>query len=385
MKDFLYFKFKGKRYDTHLLPVEVLSDFQAYSNLISALAAHIYKKNNQNRQKVPRGFKNRFEIKLNVLGQGSTVAPLIREFNESYGEMEAMGDEFSLARDMVNEALKGIGDGSGLPGEFPEEMAPHFEKFGAGLQDGEEILLSESDDFSKEFYRYNKNIQREILKSIRRPYSSICEVSGRVDSIILSKQKFSVIAAGNNAEIWGSYPIAFKEALRDAHRQNEKVHVRLFGIGRYNPDEVLYSVDNLQHIIIEEEGKLIPTPNPEKRLVELSSLKKGWYDGQGEEFKPSELELIKKTILHLLNNYNVPAPFIYPTPENNVTLEWSLGAWELSCDFDFEKKTIEVSAINTISGEEIDKDLSTEVNFESEIAAVFSQIISQSKKEKLDE
>lgn len=69
------------------------------------------------------------------------------------------------------------------------------------------------------------------------------------------------------------------------------------------------------------------------RLDHLAALVKGWYDGQGE---PLSLEVVSRAraLSRALLDANVPPPYIYPTVDGRITLEWSFGRWEVEAEID---------------------------------------------------
>lgn len=381
--EFLFFKFKGKRYESHRLPVEILSDIQAYSAIVENLAVHLHK--SQTGSRVPKGFRNSFKLSLNILGKGSTITPVCRDLEDGYSEVAAGQDKFSAARDLFHKAIEDIICGKELPSEIPPELCKHIEKFGAGLASGDEILISKKSDFSN-VLTFDPSVRRNMLKNVKKPYSSFCELSGKVDTLSLSKNKFTLVITGTKEEITGTYSEAFKEALRDAHRHNEKYSVKLYGEGNHDAEGILRSLQSVQHALFIKEGELEVIPNPKERISEIESLKKGWFDGaHGEEFKSSNLKVIHDFILDLSSKHKVPGPYIYPTPEGNITLEWSIGSWEISADFDFEVSVLEASCVNVNNQSSEDKTYSLDNNYVAEFAGMFWEILSKAKEEKLSE
>ncbi len=81
------------------------------------------------------------------------------------------------------------------------------------------------------------------------------------------------------------------------------------------------------------EGVMLDSNDVRARLEELQNLKDGWLDGQGVAPSRMGLDWFAKTIGA---NYpaDLPRPFIYPTAEGGLQLEWSLGEHELSLEVD---------------------------------------------------
>lgn len=379
MSDFLFLKFEGKRFDGHMLPVELLSDFQVYKETLLSLAEMLYKQKN-NGGRLPKGFKARFQLRLNVLEDGSTIAPLCREYDESYVEEDAQNDEFEEARDVLNKVIQNFSTASPQTLPYPEILGPFFDKFGSHLAADDKVKIAKKNEFDTPgavIINFDSLVRRSVLLSLKKPYKAFFDIRGKIDSIVLSKERFSVILEASKSELSGKYPLAFEDALRDAHRLNEKYHVRIMGIGLYSADGILSSLDKIQHMrLFDEEGKVISKPDSEKRLDDIQSLEKGWYDGHGDKFDNSKVNLVRSIILEL--SKEIPAPFIYPSASNEIILEWSIGSWELSAEFVFDENNVLISAINVQTNEEKNKDYSlTDRSISAEIIDMFHHLVTQ--------
>lgn len=63
-----------------------------------------------------------------------------------------------------------------------------------------------------------------------------------------------------------------------------------------------------------------------QRLLELTELKDGWFDGYGKAISMDALDLADKILLA-----STLRPYIYPMYEGGVTFEWDtdMGSWTL--------------------------------------------------------
>ena len=57
----------------------------------------------------------------------------------------------------------------------------------------------------------------------------------------------------------------------------------------------------------------------ESRLDELALLEDGWLDGEGDAISPLLIQLVRDKF-H--KPEGLPQPFVYPTPEGGITVEW---------------------------------------------------------------
>lgn len=69
------------------------------------------------------------------------------------------------------------------------------------------------------------------------------------------------------------------------------------------------------------------------RLKEISKLRDGWLNGHGKALQVTELNwLATRIATHFVEDSS--QPFIYPTPEGNIRLEWSAEPTEASLEID---------------------------------------------------
>ena len=70
-----------------------------------------------------------------------------------------------------------------------------------------------------------------------------------------------------------------------------------------------------------------------KRLNEIRNLKNGWYDGeQGTAYKLKDLEFVEQCLNKLKLDFDT---YIYPFPDDEISLEWDIDNWSIVCTIDF--------------------------------------------------
>lgn len=60
------------------------------------------------------------------------------------------------------------------------------------------------------------------------------------------------------------------------------------------------------------------------QLTVLVTLQDGWYDGEGTKYDRESLERLFKHIESMMINPE-DIPYIYPSPDGNVSVEWGDG------------------------------------------------------------
>ena len=110
------------------------------------------------------------------------------------------------------------------------------------------------------------------------------------------------------------------------YKQNVKVLVH--GIGKFNRSEKLQSIETIEHISI------LDSLDVTSRLGELRLLENGWLVENSIAPKNEDLDWFLE---NFEKNYNdeLPLPYIFPTAEGNIQLEWEIDNYDISLEIDF--------------------------------------------------
>lgn len=88
---------------------------------------------------------------------------------------------------------------------------------------------------------------------------------------------------------------------------------------------------------------------------DLRDLEAGWHDGEGIAPSAEGIDWFEGAFLKDENLS--PKPYIYPTIDGNVQVEWTIGGWEISMKVDLEKRIGELLAVDTEFGRDIEQTL----------------------------
>ncbi len=339
---------KGGRFDgpTPFLAYPILPDLTAYLDIVVAVAKELYLKNNPNKVRIPKKFESRFNVGVAEIKSGSTV-PV---FERSYDQESWINDEFDQARDLINEQLlflqNEVKQNSVGINDFPEKVIPLFGRFGQHLKQDETITLKIPGKNNAPIY--SRDIRSQVLSINKKSYQDICYLSGAISGFEVESGVFNLVV-GDGERIIGPLSDTFDTVLRDlaSKYKKEEISVTLIGLAKYQPDGSIAQIERLQHIAIFRNGEPNYFPNPNKRIDEFTKYQNGWLDGEGLAFDSQDLCDTKEWIEKLLKIADIPAPFVYPSPENSVIAEWSFGFWEVNCLFEFTTKTIILQATHT--------------------------------------
>lgn len=87
----------------------------------------------------------------------------------------------------------------------------------------------------------------------------------------------------------------------------------------------------------------------EQRLRQLSALPNGWLDGEGLALPAGSIDWLIDGFASL--SFNI-RPGLSPTPEGNITAEWSHGPWEASADIDLHVRVVRWHALSVENPDE---------------------------------
>lgn len=82
------------------------------------------------------------------------------------------------------------------------------------------------------------------------------------------------------------------------------------------------------------------TREPFARFGQILELKKGWMDGKGEPFEFTKIALVSKILYTILTQFSLIPPYIYPTIDNEISIEWESETIDLELLFDLQDQKI---------------------------------------------
>jgi hypothetical protein len=344
--DFVQPRFVGPRFEDATLPVEVARDLAAYEKLVKELAKHLYLRDHEERERVPKGFAADFQLHLVKVEEGS-AKPLLAMVSAGLLALDAgTSDYLTKARDLVSECIQAA-DGQ-LPAEFPRSLLSYFNKIGGSLRDGEQMELTTKQGGNAVL---TPERCKHLVLAANKQYEREVEVSGTIEEANWAKSTFQLrLMDGRQLVI--PMPESFHgHAGRFGGHPRHLVVVQ--GVGAFNSWDRLEKMISVDSLEIQQDYQLAA------RLEELAALNDGWYDKKG---KAPAKEKLARLASHLLGHYpeSLALPAIVPTPEGNLLLEWDAEG-DPSVDLDLDTLTASYHAFGMNGGElEREFDLSSE-------------------------
>ncbi|MET9700662.1 hypothetical protein ABZY31_27595 [Streptomyces sp. NPDC006529] len=315
---------KGGRYEQRGLPVEVLSEFARYERLVIDVAKGIYKRRHAMRQRVPRGFTSSFSLRLSEVRRGSVI-PVLEVAPQDSSTLFDDDDSgiFEEARLVIQRALKSIGEGDGIPGDFPVNALREFSRFGRSLQANETI---EFDEGTPQAASYSQSIRRLIHEQARLDKFEIeALITGQVTALHADKGTFEFRLSRSGKVVNGHFQSddVVSDLKQYLDRSSMAPTVAMNAVLIQSMDE---EVIEIQDVLAVE--PVLPSEWSE-RLAELQSLEPGWLGGVGLQVTRRVLREAESLLLEFLDE-GIERPYIYPTEEGGVQFEWPFSTGEVN-------------------------------------------------------
>ncbi|MFF7802059.1 hypothetical protein [Streptomyces olivaceus] len=341
-------RLQGGRYEQPGLPVEVLAEFARYERLVVDVARGLYKQRHASRQRVPRGFASSFSLRLSDIRRGSVIPVLERTAIDA----DALFDDrdagiFEEARMIIQDALRSIQDGSGIPRTFPPHALREFSRFGRSLRDDE---LIEFDSGTANAVVYSQPVRRQIQEQARLERFEIeTFVSGQVVGVSADKGIFEFRLTRGDKVVPGRFSsddvVADLKQYLDLSTMAPTVAINAVAIQSMN-EEII----EIQDVLSIE--PVLP-PEWSERLAALHDLEAGWLDGVGQQVSRKVLREAESLLLEFLDE-QVQRPYIYPTEDGGVQLEWPYSAGEVMLTVTSDEK-VEAYAFSKENDRESDR------------------------------
>jgi hypothetical protein len=360
---FLCARFTGGRFDAHAIPFDVLPDLAAYRGLLVEVAKMLFKRRNNNRVRVPKGFEDSFQIGLaRVEGGHSAVAIGIRLPSRQTAPQADLGfpayEEFLEAKTYVDDLIRRVQTTGEVPNDFPPELAGRFNPFGQSLQSDEFIELGYD---TPNPVRYDTFIRKRIVLSREKTYENAVNAVFTLNGGVSNTGTVHVL--DDTGTPFDFRPLSEFEFQKAYARTTQRV--RLIGTGLYDRSERLRRLVDVSIVYNDDE----PRQPFDERLNEIARAEEGWYEPGNPSPTPGAVEAMRNFVKLAVLEVGAHAPYLYPLPDGGVGAEWTIGTWEASANIAPDGSAVEFHAINTSSMHELQDELKTDA---VDLAARFS-------------
>jgi hypothetical protein len=331
-------RFQGERFEGGVLPVDVLAELQELRALLLDVAKYLYRTDNPSRKRVPRGFEGEFRLVLTGIGAGSAIPALALEPKDSrqttwLAPDESVADYFEKARTCFIQEIEAANTSS--ESRLPKALIQRFDRFGRRLMPNDSVGFLTNDGRQVEYTQQTR--QRLMLRAGAHYRTVEADLTGPVVGVDEQSEQpqFKVwLTPTVTARI--NFAKAERDEVIDAFQANWSTRCRLRAAAVYNEDGTLKTVgtDGGTKWSFEDAVGQTAADRVEARIQELQALRLGWFDGCGAEINPLTLKFVRACVVAVMTERPDVQPYLYPTPEGGVRLEYSVTGCDVSAEFE---------------------------------------------------
>lgn len=349
--------FRGGRFESQTLPVDVLPDLAAYRDLVVELAKHLFLQRNPQRKRVPKGFVESFQLAIRAIEPGSAGAVLERieplPAAIPFGTLQA--NLFDEARDRIEVAVEAASKRRALPRDFPAHLAKRFNQLGRGLRDDEYLELRSAESTSGP--RYDKSVRKWIVVQYEGRYEDEVKLLVTISGGVIDREQLTVRTERGRL-IDGSCPQQLvRQALQWADRR-----VRVIGVGSFDRNDELERLIKIDEILLvdEDEDDIGAPSSLAAQFEDLAKLKDGWFEPDTPALDSAGLKAFHEFLEQAVREHSLPLPFLYPTPDGEARAEWSFPDWEVNATIQLREHLLHLHATHLKSDDSEEAQLSLE-------------------------
>ena len=344
--EFLRLRFTGARFEGGAVPYDAIKDIAALQKMAVEVAKWQFREEHPKRRRLPNGFPKDTDWAISRIEDGSAV-PIVsltsRVRHSRFGDSRIPHQDWlERARDIIFHAIDSYHNGHTRADyiHMPREYLGYFRRFGRSLRDGERLELSDPNGQATTFL--TKNTRRRILATVPQTNTYMeDEVHLRGFIFEADQQKMSFqFQEENGARINIDFREDDRRIVMDAlagytgHKA-----VEIHGVGVFNSEGEILCMESVDSI------EMLDPLNISQQLDDLRAMRDGWLDGDGIAPPKDGLDWLQVQFQRYYPD-SAPRPYIYPTFEGGVEIEWTIRPYEIGMTVDLSNRSGEWSRIS---------------------------------------
>jgi len=320
--------YKGSRFRNARLPVDVLSDFPAFRDLLVSYAKDEWRRRHADRQRVPKGFDKSLAFDLVEIKDGSAIPQL--EWNRSSAQVNLPG--FADEIEEIVEAAYGdvvalIEGQTGRVSALSSEKVRALNRFGAGLRENEKIELP--DRASSKVVYLDAFRRKQLITGARETYQTRFEGIGElVGTSVRNDYEGSITVRTFE---YGDITVpADPSQVREEFDGNLQHDVQFELLVELDSQDQFRRVADVFDIGVVDDELGAALTICRNRLEEIRSLDAGWNDGTGAEITDHALAAAEAFLAK--RPAYCSAFRIFPTDSGGVLVDFEHAGWDYSVE-----------------------------------------------------
>ncbi len=234
IRDVTTITFSGPRFDDAGLELDVLSELLAYRKLLIETAKELWRGENRERQRLPKGFEDSIRLKFYSIEAGSAVVPIKRVVSHDESllfEPPSRTDEIDEAAQLIDETIVALTEDRAVPDRMPKAALPLLAALGENLREGEAMRTrAVRSSKAAEFTCETRTRVERLLDAV---YEDRVEIVGEVRSADVDQRNFAIRDA-SGAKIPAKFRPDHEAEITDALHDHASCRVSIVGIGEFS-------------------------------------------------------------------------------------------------------------------------------------------------------
>ncbi len=333
--EFIALHMRGRRFDQPGMPVGALAELAAYRDLVLEVAKELFRADNPERLRVPKGFADRLDLRLDRVEAGNSVLNVLERTQpvkqqDTLMILDNEDDEFDRARGLIERTISAVAAEEPVPQEFPRSALASFDRFGRTLEGHEAVQFRTPGD--RPGALYTPSVRRRLLLEAAGTYTAHVERVGRVIELNVEQNLFRLRWGSRAIECRYAADEVFEGARMALEPNANGPLIRADGIAEIDASDNIRRLTEVFELAPAEDAARL-----EQRLEELSRLENGWYDGEGVAPSPSAVATTRRLLMRL-GDLSDPRLHMFPTPDGGIEIEWTA---------DSHARSVEIGATGT--------------------------------------
>jgi hypothetical protein len=326
-----------------------LAELVTLQRVIEEVARVKFLRENDQRSRLPKGFRDASALYLTASENGSFVAHIDRAPTETPYQFNAV---FDGARDESLDALRAALNDMPLPSSFPGAAADYLGDIGRRLREDEWIeIRSPKEGVSP--VRINQQLRKKMALLVNVPIRVTEDVEGEVVSHIDNSSVMQVvIRLQDGLKVAFSANDADRKHVLQAITNRPISRLRVSGTVSYTANAQPL-VESVREVTVTEHRRADDVRAVWTRIDSLKALPSIWHDDGC--LAPSELALerAKRVLARVILDTDLPRPSVFPTETGGIQAEWKIGNWVVEVEVAADVKQINVGATNVVTRKSI--------------------------------
>jgi hypothetical protein len=234
IRDITTVTFSGPRFDDAGLELDVLPELVAYRKLLVETAKELWRGENRERRRLPKGFEESIRLKFYTIEPGSAAVPIKRVVTHDPSLLfpkRDRADEIDEAAQLIDETIAAVSEDGAIPERMPKSVLPFLAGLGESLREGETIKTQASrSSKAAEFTRETRMRVERLLDAV---YEDAVDIVGEVRAADVDQRNFA-IRDHSGAKIPARFRPEHEAEIIDALRDHSSCRLHIVGQGEFS-------------------------------------------------------------------------------------------------------------------------------------------------------